>query len=444
MRRLGDQCGLILERRAAQNSSDSAPAPRAARSNSTLSFQVISALGANHARHLTRPISVHPVGKYGRETRDFSYGEPMGPSDTSATDSPPVSARTMQPSSKAERRALGVFAVAAVVVIAWVVHPVGIGIFLGMLTAFALQPLYDRLARRTGRPAVAAAACVAIAALGLVATLGGLSYLFVARGSVIAHALLDAFGQGGAGAALARNLMAHLAPFGVSPDEIVAKLSSAATEIASSAAVIAATIAATTFSTMLALFFALMTVHFMLRHWSEWAKYAEKVLPLHPKHTRALLREFKEVGRTTLVGTVMTGLAQGALAAMGYLITGVPEAAFFGAATAVASLVPGVGTMLVWVPAGLFLLGTGHPFAGVVELSWGALVVVGACDYIVRPWLVGGHGQTPALLMFAALFGGIEAFGLIGLILGPLLMALAIAVIRIYEAESRTEDVVPS
>src|SRR5262249_6936234 len=133
---------------------------------------------------------------------------------------------------------------------------------------------------------------------------------------------------------------------------------------------------------------------------------------------------------------VVTGLAQGAFAAVGYWVTGVPEPAFFGAATAVASLVPGVGTLLVWVPAGLFLIATRHPGVGALRLVWGGLVGVGASDYVIRPRLVGGHGTMPALMTFAALFGGVEVFGLAGLILGPLIMSLSYAILRIFAQES--------
>jgi predicted PurR-regulated permease PerM len=173
-------------------------------------------------------------------------------------------------------------------------------------------------------------------------------------------------------------------------------------------------------------------VYFTLEQWPTIAKHAENMLPLRPRYTRDLLEEFRKVGRTTLLGTVATGLAQGALAGLGYFVTGVPEPAFFGAATALASLIPAVGTLFVWVPAGVFLFATGHPAMGALELAWGTLMVVGASDYLIRPALVGRHSTMPALLTFAALFGGVEAFGLIGLILGPLVMALSFSILRMF------------
>src|SRR6185295_18482962 len=113
------------------------------------------------------------------------------------------------------------------------------------------------------------------------------------------------------------------------------------------------------------------------------------VSPLDSEYTEALLDEFRRVGRTTISGTVLTGLTQGVLATLGYWITGVPYPVFFGVTTAFASLVPAVGTLLVWIPAGLYLFATGHPAMGTTELIWGALVVVGVSDYVIRPRLVG-------------------------------------------------------
>jgi predicted PurR-regulated permease PerM len=318
------------------------------------------------------------------------------------------------------------------VAIAWIAAPVAIGIFLGALTAFSLQPLFDRLRSYTKRPALAALGCVLISAVGFGATLALLSYLFVARGAVMGRALIAWFSPGGQGLAMVERLARNLGPLRFEPEEITAKLGSVAGEVAQRAAAIAAAVAATTFSALLVMFFLMMTVYFTLLEWPRIARHAENMLPLRPRYTRDLLEEFRQVGRTTLLGTVATGLAQGALAALGYFVTGVPEPAFFGAATAVASLIPAVGTLLVWVPAGLFLIATGHPAMGTLELAWGTLVVVGASDYVIRPALVGRHSTMPALLTFAALFGGVEAFGLIGLILGPLVMALSFSILRMF------------
>ncbi len=326
-------------------------------------------------------------------------------------------------------------ALAAIAAIVWLARPVGVGILLGAFMAFSLQPLYERLVARNHRPALTALGCVIVSTVGLLGSVGGLSSLFIARGKVLAESLIAQLAPGGALRASAQGFAARLGPLQLKPDELTAKLHDAAADLASRAASIAAQVATTTFGVVLTLFFAMMTLSFILRRWRAIALQAEDILPLRPRYTRALLSEFKRVGRTTLLGTVLTGLAQGLFASVGYWITGVPEPAFFGAATAVASLLPGVGTMLVWVPAAIFLFATGHPAMGVLQLCWGGLLVVGVSDYVIRPRLIGSGGEMPSLLTFAALFGGLEVFGLAGLVLGPLVMSVSFAVLRIFAQE---------
>jgi predicted PurR-regulated permease PerM len=99
-----------------------------------------------------------------------------------------------------------------------------------------------------------------------------------------------------------------------------------------------------------------------------------------------------------------------------------------------------IGTLLIWVPAGVLLIAAGHPVAGIFELSWGALVVGVFSDYFLRPKLVGGKGHIPTLLTFISLFGGVEVFGLMGLVLGPVIASVALAVLRTYDRELRTSS----
>jgi predicted PurR-regulated permease PerM len=339
-----------------------------------------------------------------------------------------------------EHRALRWSAAAAAIAIVWIAMPVGVGILLGTLIAFIVQPLYERLLPRLGR-AGASLACVLGSALGLVVAFGGVGWLLVSSGSGLARELIDALGTGG-GADRAIALAGRVTSrFGVSPEEAAARLRGIAEGAAARAATLAEAIIAATTSSLLALFFAMMTMHFILRHWQRAAIRAQEALPLRPDYTRELFEEFRRTGRTTLLGTVVTGLAQGALATIGYAISGLPKPLFFGAATAIASLIPAVGTLLVWVPAGIVLLVTGHVLGGVVDLAWGSLFIVGISDYVIRPRLVGSEAEMPSLVTFTALFGGVEVFGLKGLIVGPMVMSLAIAVLRLYirEAAARRE-----
>ncbi|MEO8799746.1 MAG: AI-2E family transporter [Polyangiaceae bacterium] len=336
---------------------------------------------------------------------------------------------------RTQRKTIGVLALLALGVIVWIASPVAVGILLGTLIAFTMQPLYESWKKRM-RPALAALATVVISALGLVVAFGGLGWLFVSKGTALARQGIDAINDAG-GADVIEKIGHVTARFGIPPEHIKERLRSLAGAAAERATSVAERILAATAATLLGLFFAILTMHFILRNWEKLIGQAQDAFPIRPDYTIALFEEFRSVGRTTLLGTIVTGFAQGLLATIGYWICGVPQPVFFGALTAVASLIPAVGTMLVWVPVGVVLILTQHTAAGVGELVWGGLLIIGASDYVIRPRLVGGDSEMPVLVTFTALLGGVEVFGLKGLIVGPVLMALGIAVLRIYAREMR-------
>jgi predicted PurR-regulated permease PerM len=335
-----------------------------------------------------------------------------------------------------ERRALAWVAFGAVAVIAWLARPFATGLLLGALMGFALRPANDSLARRTGRPLLAALGVMIAATVIIVGALAGFVTIFITRAVALANTVKEQLAPGGAITGWVDAASRWLGRFGVPTESLPERLRAVAGEVASRSAGIAAAFASSTFGLFLGLLFAILAMYAVLRYWPQMVTAVIGVSPLRPDYTQALLEDFERVGRTTLSGTVITALAQGTLAAVGYSITGVPDSLFFGVATALASLVPAVGTLLVWIPVGVYLFATGHPTMAIVELLWGALVVVGVSDYVIRPRLVAESG-TPALLTFVALFGGLEVMGLPGIIVGPIIMALAIAVLRLYAEEEQ-------
>jgi predicted PurR-regulated permease PerM len=335
-----------------------------------------------------------------------------------------------------EHGALKWAALAAALAIGWLIMPIGVGILLGMLLAFVMQPLYGRLTKTLGvvwsSLAVVLGATLAVACGAL-----GLAWLFVTKGVVLARDLIAIVGPGGMGDRMLGWVGHITVRFGITSDELTRRVRTLAEDAATRTASEADTVIGALASSLLGIFFVMLTMHFMLRNWETVSLRAQEAFPLRPDYTRALFAEFRRVGRTALMGTVVTGLAQGLLATIGYWLAGVPEPIFFGAATTIASLVPVVGTMLVWVPAGVVLIVIGHPTQGVFELLWGSLFVVALSDYFIRPRLVGGESEMPSVVTFAALFGGVEVFGLKGLVVGPVVMSLAVAILRLYASEAR-------
>jgi predicted PurR-regulated permease PerM len=132
--------------------------------------------------------------------------------------------------------------------------------------------------------------------------------------------------------------------------------------------------------------------------------------------------------RAVVFGIVLTALAQGVLAGLGYWVAGLPAPALWGVITALVSLIPFVGPV-VWIGLSLGLLAHGETQAAVGLFLWGALVVSWV-DNLIRPLVISGPTRIPFLLVFLGVLGGIRAFGLIGLFLGPVLLAVSVAIWR--------------
>lgn len=158
------------------------------------------------------------------------------------------------------------------------------------------------------------------------------------------------------------------------------------------------------------------------------------ITPLPKKHDKAIFKKFKEVSLAMLFGIFFTAIIQGTLAGIGYAIVGIENPIFWATATALFSLVPLFGTAIIWVPASLFLLISGNVLGGIGLLLWGTLIV-GTVDNFIRPYLIEGRAPVHPLLTFLAVLGGIFAFGLKGIIYGPIILNLLLAFLHIYEME---------
>lgn len=343
-----------------------------------------------------------------------------------------------------QHKALSWAAVFAVAAIVYVLEPLGIGILLGTLFAFMSQPLFAKLNRRFGNR-MGAILTVTITTLIVAASLVGLGWLLASKGAVHARELMAAVGPDSPNGGVLMAVGKWTSYVGIEGAELGDRIRSVAESGVAKFAALGAAILSMTASSLLVLFFMMLTMHFVLRNAALVIRLTADALPLKREWTMELLAEFRRVGKTTLFGTIVTGASQGVLATVGYWVCGVPDPIFYGVATAVASLVPAVGTMLVWVPVGVVMIIIGHPIGGVIELIWGALIVVGVSDYVIRPRLIGGgESELPSLLTFAALFGGVEVFGLKGLIVGPVVMSLAFSVLRLYTRESNPAPLILS
>lgn len=154
-------------------------------------------------------------------------------------------------------------------------------------------------------------------------------------------------------------------------------------------------------------------------------------LPLNKEHRDAMLGRFTQVTRATLKGSVVIGFIQGALGGLGLYFAGVEGAVFWAAMMMVLSVIPGIGTPLVWGPAVIWLFIRGDYMTGTLLLAWSAGIVA-SIDNVLRPILVGKDANLPDLYILIGTLGGIFMFGAVGLIVGPIICALFVTAWDIY------------
>ncbi len=154
-------------------------------------------------------------------------------------------------------------------------------------------------------------------------------------------------------------------------------------------------------------------------------------LPLDVKNEDRLLDRFTSVTRATLKGTAVIGVMQGCLAGFAFKAVGIEAAAFWGTVMTALSIIPAIGSALVWVPAAI-ILAVGGNYLKAIGLALFCSLVVGSLDNVLRPRLVGKDTRMHDLMIFFSTLGGIAMFGVIGFILGPIIAALFVTIWEIY------------
>ncbi len=189
-----------------------------------------------------------------------------------------------------------------------------------------------------------------------------------------------------------------------------------------------------TFSTINAIFLFFVFLYTMFFFLKEGNQILEKImfyLPLPDGVERRILDRFTSVTRATIKGTLVIGIIQGSLAGLAFRVVGIDSAVFWGTIMTFLSIIPAVGTALIWVPAVLFLFITGQ-YPQAIGLLLFCSLLVGSIDNVLRPWLVGRDTELHELMIFFGTLGGISMFGIIGFIIGPIIAALFVTVWDIY------------
>lgn len=184
----------------------------------------------------------------------------------------------------------------------------------------------------------------------------------------------------------------------------------------------------------LSFFLTLFTTYYMLKDGHVFEQALIDISPIEDAQEQILFTKVATAVTGVVKGSFLTALIQGIVATIGFLIFGLQNPFLWGVCTAIAALVPTVGTSLVLIPAVVYLFVIGHTPQAIGLLIWGA-VAVGLIDNILGPRMLGRATQVHPLLMLLAVLGGVSVFGFLGVLLGPIIMAVFVAMVEMYRTE---------
>jgi predicted PurR-regulated permease PerM len=333
--------------------------------------------------------------------------------------------------------------VVATLLLGAVVYPLASSLFAAVVLAGVLWPAQVKLAARLGnRRRLSAGLFVAAVVLLVVGPLVALSTVVVTEGRAGLRFVTQTVKSEGVHGLLAplpepvRNVVLRaLEQLPTQPgDSLDERVQEQVSAQSGNAAAAVGTVVAATGSLMFQAVLTLIALFFLLASGDHLVVWLDQVSPLRSGQTHELLREFKKVSYAVIVSTVLTAGIQAAVALIGYLIARVPHPVFFSTATFIVAFIPAVGAASVCQAAALLLYLGGHPYAALFLSLWG-LLAVGLVDNIVKPLLIRGEMNLPGAVVFFSLLGGLATFGAVGLVVGPLSVALFVTVLRMYQRD---------
>jgi predicted PurR-regulated permease PerM len=312
-------------------------------------------------------------------------------------------------------------------------------IFWAIAFGIVVYPLHARLARRLNhRESLAASISVITVVIVVILPLIGLGAAVAREGRAL-YERLDT-GELGVAGLYSRaqesmpGIIALIERVGVDPAALQEQAQSAAVAASQYVAQRAVSIGQGTLRGTVFFFLMLYLLFFFLRDGPRIVEALVRALPLGDQRERHLLGRFAEVSRATIKGTLVVGIVQGAIGGIAFAALGISAPVLWGTMMALLSILPAVGTALVWLPAAIFLIVTGQTFGGVALILVGVFAI-GLVDNLLRPLLVGRDTRLPDYLILLATLGGLAGFGLAGIIIGPIIAAFFLSVWHMAEQE---------
>lgn len=177
-------------------------------------------------------------------------------------------------------------------------------------------------------------------------------------------------------------------------------------------------------------FFVIFTMYYLFRDGERMRAAAYDMMPLSGPQAREILDRTGEVIGASVYGVLVIAVVQGLLGGLAFWALGLPSPLLWGVVMIFLSMIPMLGSFIVWVPAAIYLALTGHWGKALMLTVWGALVI-GSIDNFLRPKLVGERTRLHELLVFFSVLGGLQVFGVLGIVLGPVIVAITIALLDV-------------
>jgi predicted PurR-regulated permease PerM len=306
-----------------------------------------------------------------------------------------------------------------------------------MLLAFIAHPALVQLLRFMRNRTAAALLITAILALSIAIPTVWLSSKLAIEASRVSIAQLlgpAGFTQGGSQefhSHIIESIEAWLEQQGVGLEDIRLWIEKASTYLSNYVTANLSTLARNVVTFAIDVLIMLFSFFYLLRDGAEYFEFVRALTPLPDQDKAMVFEDLGSMLSSTVRGLLLTAVLEGILLALGYMVTGIPNAILLGALSGAAALLPIGGTALLWIPAVIFLWVTAGWGWGVILLAW-SMIVVGVIDNMLKPITIGQGSGLPAIALFFGITGGLEIYGLLGLFAGPAVIAVFAALIRVY------------
>ncbi len=314
----------------------------------------------------------------------------------------------------------------------WLVRGFLQPVFWAVALGIVVFPVHGRIEQRLGgRKSLAAAASMLLVFVVVILPLAGIIaavtteaaglYARLADGDVVPSAVYRFVEEN------LPALLTLLQSLGIDPERLQTQLSAGAVQASQFVATQALELGQDTVRVTVFFFIMIYLLFFFLRDGRPILDGIVRALPLGDERERHLIGRFAEVSRATIKGTFVIAVIQGAIGGAAFAVLGIGAPVLWGVVMALLSIVPAVGPALVWVPAAIMLIAGGNLVGGIVLVAVGVFII-GLIDNLLRPILVGRDTRMPDYLILLSTLGGLAAFGLAGVVIGPIIAAFFLSV----------------